>query len=269
MGYYNDGKQWLFKCSRRKRPYSGLVSEGYIQDNLLFWNKLNPWSWTAISGQDQGMISLTGNRFGSIRAISTTITGPGDLENIYKVIDLKTSWSKYTQQPQSAVHSRQSTVGSQVGSPQSAVHSRQSTVGSPSRQSTVQSRQSGNLKTEDWKTEDWRLETETGDWKLKTEDWRLKICFSSRNLYLSFFLTKGIQGFLNRTCRRRSFLDVSGSSPSFIWDHLCPSPDELLVVSCILTILFPLTRPSLIIADVVIILRTSFWAVPAFMRYCR
>jgi hypothetical protein len=33
---------------------------------------------------------LNGKRFGSIRAISTTITGPGDLENIYKLIDLKT-----------------------------------------------------------------------------------------------------------------------------------------------------------------------------------
>jgi hypothetical protein len=88
--YYNDGKQWLFKMQLKKKT---LFWIGILQDTFritfYFGNKAEP----LITGSNlPDKIKddfLSGKRYGNIRAISTSISGTGDLENIYKLIDLK------------------------------------------------------------------------------------------------------------------------------------------------------------------------------------
>jgi hypothetical protein len=89
--YYNDGKQWLFKMQQKKKTifWIGVLKDTF-RITFYFGNKAEP---VIVASNLPVRIKddfLNGKRFGSIRAISTTITGPGDLENIYKLIDLKT-----------------------------------------------------------------------------------------------------------------------------------------------------------------------------------
>ena len=88
--YYNDGKQWLFKMQLKKKT---LFWIGILQDTFritfYFGNKAEP----VIAGSNlPDKIKddfVSGKRYGNIRAISVSISGTGDLEYIYKLIDLK------------------------------------------------------------------------------------------------------------------------------------------------------------------------------------
>ena len=88
--YYNDGKQWLFKLQLKKKT---LFWIGVLQDTFritfYFGNKAE----SAITDSNlPDKIKddfVSGKRYGNIRAISTSISGAGDLENIYKLVDLK------------------------------------------------------------------------------------------------------------------------------------------------------------------------------------
>ena len=89
--YYNDGKQWLFKMQQKKKTifWVGVLKDTF-RITFYFGNKAEP---VIVNSNLPAKIKddfLYGKQFGSIRAISTTITGPGDLEDIYKLIDLKT-----------------------------------------------------------------------------------------------------------------------------------------------------------------------------------
>jgi hypothetical protein len=88
--YYNDGKRWLFKLSRKKKTvfWLGLVT-GTFRITFYFPDKAE----TSIADSDlperikDGFIHA--KRFGTLRAISSRIEGEQDVENILKLIDLK------------------------------------------------------------------------------------------------------------------------------------------------------------------------------------
>jgi hypothetical protein len=89
--YYNDGKQWLFKMQQKKKTIFWI---GILQDTFritfYFGNKAETLIVNSSLPDNMKDDFVSGKRFGNIRAISIRISGTPDLENIYKLIDLKT-----------------------------------------------------------------------------------------------------------------------------------------------------------------------------------
>ncbi len=88
--YYNDGKQWLFKMQHKKKTIFWI---GVLQDTFritfYFGGKAEP---SVMSSSLPDKIKdefASGKKYGKIRAISIQVSGISDLENIYKLIDLK------------------------------------------------------------------------------------------------------------------------------------------------------------------------------------
>jgi hypothetical protein len=88
--YYNDGKQWLFKMQMKKKTIFWI---GVLQDTFritfYFGNKAEPVIVNSNLPDKMKDDFVTGKKYGNIRAISLRISGTGDLENIYKLVDLK------------------------------------------------------------------------------------------------------------------------------------------------------------------------------------
>jgi hypothetical protein len=88
--YYNDGKQWLYKMVRKKKTIFWI---GVLPDTFRITFYFGDKAETAVENSDLPQFIKDDfrktRRFGRIRAISTKITGDADLENIYKLIDLK------------------------------------------------------------------------------------------------------------------------------------------------------------------------------------
>ena len=88
--YYNDGKQWLFKVQQKKKTvfWIGVLKDTF-RITFYFGNKAEP----AITGSSLPKKLrddfVEGKRYGNIRAITIKVTGQSDLENIYKLIDIK------------------------------------------------------------------------------------------------------------------------------------------------------------------------------------
>jgi hypothetical protein len=88
--YYNDGKQWLFKMQQKKKTifWIGILKDTF-RITFYFGDKAEP----LIENSDlpQGIkddFRIT-KRFGSLRAITTRMSGPSDLDNIFRLIDIK------------------------------------------------------------------------------------------------------------------------------------------------------------------------------------
>ena len=88
--YYNDGKQWLFKVQLKKKTlfWIGVLRDSF-RITFYFGNKAEPVITGSTLPDKIKDDFVSGTRYGNIRAISTNISGTGDLENIYKLIDLK------------------------------------------------------------------------------------------------------------------------------------------------------------------------------------
>jgi len=88
--YYNDGKQWLFKVQLKKKTIFWI---GVLQDTFritfYFGNKAEPVIVNSNLPDKMKNDFVSGKKYGNIRAISIRISGAGDLENIYKLVDLK------------------------------------------------------------------------------------------------------------------------------------------------------------------------------------
>jgi hypothetical protein len=90
--YYNDGKQWLFKLTRKKKTifWLSLLNETF-RITFYFGNKAEPAILSSNLPDSVKNEFVKGQRFGNIRAITTIISGDSDVENICKLIDLKVS----------------------------------------------------------------------------------------------------------------------------------------------------------------------------------
>jgi hypothetical protein len=88
--YYNDGKQWLFKMQQKKKTLFWIgVHKDTFRITFYFGNKAEPVIVGSSLPKKFKDDFLEGKRYGNIRAITIKVTGPSDLENIYKLIDIK------------------------------------------------------------------------------------------------------------------------------------------------------------------------------------
>jgi hypothetical protein len=88
--FYNDGKQWLFKMQQKKKTLFWIsLLKNSFRITFYFGNKAEPLIMNSILAEKIKADFTSSKRFGSIRAITTIISDPSDLENIYTLIDLK------------------------------------------------------------------------------------------------------------------------------------------------------------------------------------
>jgi hypothetical protein len=88
--YYNDGKQWLFKFVQKKKTlfWASIIDESF-RITFYFGDKAE----SVILKSDLPAEVIEGfknaKRFGSIRPISIVLSEQSDLENVLKLISLK------------------------------------------------------------------------------------------------------------------------------------------------------------------------------------
>jgi hypothetical protein len=89
--YYNDGWQWLFKMQQKKKTifWAGVLKDTF-RITFYFGNKAEPVIEGSNLPQKIKDEFRDAKRYGTLRAISTIITGNNDLDNILKLIELKT-----------------------------------------------------------------------------------------------------------------------------------------------------------------------------------
>ena len=88
--YYNDGKQWLFKMQLKKKTLFWIgIPKDTFRITFYFGNKAEPVIMAGSLPKKFKDDFAEAKRYGNIRAITIKVAGTGDLENIYKLIDLK------------------------------------------------------------------------------------------------------------------------------------------------------------------------------------
>jgi hypothetical protein len=88
--YYNDGKQWLFKIQLKKKTIFWIgVLQYTFRITFYFGNKAEPIILNSNLPEKIKDDFVSGKKYGNIRAITIRISGTDDLDNIYKLIDLK------------------------------------------------------------------------------------------------------------------------------------------------------------------------------------
>jgi hypothetical protein len=89
--YYNDGKQWLFKLQLKKKTifWIGLVSGTF---RITFYLGGNAESLISGSTLSEGIRKefLSKDQSGHFHPVTITIRDESDLDDIFKLIDLKT-----------------------------------------------------------------------------------------------------------------------------------------------------------------------------------
>jgi hypothetical protein len=88
--YYNDGKQWLFKLSQKKKTvFWGAMLNDTFRITFYFGDKVEP----LLEGSDLPLKIMedfkTSKRYGKIRPISLKIFSQSDVESVKKLIDIK------------------------------------------------------------------------------------------------------------------------------------------------------------------------------------
>lgn len=88
--YYNDGKQWLFKMQQKKKTifWAGVLKDTF-RITFYFGNKAEHAIEESILPQKIKDDFRVARRFGTLRAISTTVKENQDFDNILKLIDVK------------------------------------------------------------------------------------------------------------------------------------------------------------------------------------
>jgi len=88
--FYNDGKSWLYRALRKKKT---LYWVGIIKDTfrISFWfgDKAEPVIEASMLPENIKDAFRNAKRFAHSRAVSIEVRSPEDLENIYKLIELK------------------------------------------------------------------------------------------------------------------------------------------------------------------------------------
>jgi hypothetical protein len=89
--YYNDGKQWLFKFVRKKKTifWSSLLKDAF-RVTFYFGNKAESIIENSDLPQSIKEEFKTAKRYGLIRPVSFVIRDKTDVDNVLKMIDIKT-----------------------------------------------------------------------------------------------------------------------------------------------------------------------------------
>jgi hypothetical protein len=89
--YYNDGKQWLFKLVRKKKTvfWSSILSDTF-RITFYLGNKAETIIESSDLPQSIKEEFKTAKRYGSIRPVTIKIMDKTDVDNILKMIDIKT-----------------------------------------------------------------------------------------------------------------------------------------------------------------------------------
>jgi ABC-type uncharacterized transport system YnjBCD substrate-binding protein len=88
--YYNDGKQWLFKLTQKKKTiFWGAILEDTFRITFYFGDKAEPVIATSDLPVSIKENFRTGQRYGKIRAISLKINNTSDIEIVKNLIDIK------------------------------------------------------------------------------------------------------------------------------------------------------------------------------------
>lgn len=88
--YYNDGKQWLYKLTQKKKTiFWGAMHKDTFRITFYFGDKVEPLlenSELPLKIKEDFKVS---KRYGSIRSISQKIFSASDVENVKKLIAIK------------------------------------------------------------------------------------------------------------------------------------------------------------------------------------
>jgi hypothetical protein len=88
--YYNDGKSWLMKATRKTRTVFWLsISAGGFRTTFYFGGKAEPTILASAIPDELKEQYTKGRRFGRIRAVTVVIRNKKDVENAGKMIPLK------------------------------------------------------------------------------------------------------------------------------------------------------------------------------------
>jgi len=88
--YYNDGNQWLFKLTRKKKTifWLGLLRDTF-RITFYFGDKAEPLIRSGDLPVEVKDNFMKAHRFGTLRPITMRISGTADAEIICKLIDIK------------------------------------------------------------------------------------------------------------------------------------------------------------------------------------
>jgi hypothetical protein len=88
--YYNDGKQWLYKMTWKKKTIFWIVLvEGSFRVTFYFGDKAEEKIFSADIPRKVKDDFRTGKRYGKIRAISITINDITDVETVKTVAEIR------------------------------------------------------------------------------------------------------------------------------------------------------------------------------------
>lgn len=88
--YYNDGKQWLYKFTVKKKTlFWAAILEGTFRITFYFGDKAEPVILKSDLPESVKQGFVKGLRYGKIRPISYRIDDVPDIETIYKIMEIK------------------------------------------------------------------------------------------------------------------------------------------------------------------------------------
>jgi hypothetical protein len=88
--YYNDGKQWLYKLTQKKKTiFWGAMLKDTFRITIYFGDKVEPLLENSDLPLKIKEDFKSSKRYGKIRAITLKILSPSDVESVKKLIDIK------------------------------------------------------------------------------------------------------------------------------------------------------------------------------------
>jgi hypothetical protein len=88
--YYNDGKQWLFKLTQKKKTiFWGAMFKDTFRITFYFGDKVEPFLESSELPTKIKEDFKTSKRYGKIRPVSLKIFSPSDVGSVKKLIDIK------------------------------------------------------------------------------------------------------------------------------------------------------------------------------------
>jgi hypothetical protein len=88
--YYNDGKQWVFKMTRKKKTVFWItLLKSTFKVTFYFGDKAEPLIESSDLHQTIKDAFKTGHRYGKIRAITIKMMDVEDIESVKKIVAIK------------------------------------------------------------------------------------------------------------------------------------------------------------------------------------
>jgi hypothetical protein len=88
--YYNDGKRWLFKMTRKKKTmFWATVFEDTFSVTFYFVDRAEPLIFNSDLPEIIKNDFKTTKRYGLLRAITVRVNEPSDIDNVLKLISIK------------------------------------------------------------------------------------------------------------------------------------------------------------------------------------